>query len=114
MPSLFKGQTSLKKHLLESGFTLVEILIGMGILSIISSIAIVQYRGYIQDVEKKDLYNSSVLFASKVNSCITSVGAWKVTKSDGTQSKPCKATSTAELKSKLGYTCPADADCVVF
>ena len=95
----------------KSGFTLLEILIGIGLLSILSSIAVVQYQGYILDVEKKELYNSSVRFASRVNACITSVGEWGVTKPDGTKATPCKAETTAALKSKLNYTCPADSTC---
>ena len=99
----------------KSGFTLLEILIGLGLLSILSSIAVVQYQGYILDVEKKELYNSSVRFASRVNACITSVGAWvQGTPFNDDTKKPCKALTKADLKKKLDYTCPPDAECVAF
>ena len=98
----------------KSGFTLLEILIGLGLLSILSSIAVVQYQGYILDVEKRELYNSSVRFASRVNACITSVGQWADGTPFNTAKKPCKALTKEDLKKKLDYTCPPDAECVAF
>ena len=93
------------------GLTLTELLVALGMLAILTSIATVSYRGYIQDVEKKDLKSSGILFASAVNTCVQGMGGWQVSKPDGSPLEPCKATTSAELKSKLNFTCPADADC---
>ena len=37
----------------KSGYTLLEILIALGLLSILSSIAVIQYRGTMLSAEKK-------------------------------------------------------------
>ena len=101
------------------GFTLTEILVGLGILGILTGIATVSYQGYIQGVEKKELKNAGILFANAVNTCIKAKGWTRYRWTQGGEqcptSKPkdpciavqdCKATTSAELKSKLNYTCP--------
>ncbi len=80
----------------KTGFTLMEILVGVGILAILTSIATGTYRGYIQNVEKRALKDSGVLFATALNICIKSMGE------DPT---PCNNVF------KLNFTCPRHAVC---
>ncbi len=106
----------------KAGFTLIEILVGMGILAILTGIATVSYRGYILDVEKRELKNAGILFATAVNTCIKAKGWTRYRYTQGSEtcptSKPkdpciavqaCKATTSAELEKKLNFTCPAGA-----
>lgn len=112
----------------KSGYTLLEILLTVIIVSIIGAIATVSYRGYILTIEKKELKNLGVLFATTVNTCITKNRGWtRYRWTQGSETCPtiggetkkepciavmgCKASNKAELKSKLNFTCPADATC---
>ena len=115
----------------NTGYTLVEILLTMGILSIISGVAYVSYRGHTLNANKKDLKIHAELFASAVKNCIAISGGWEITllNPDGTtpttpvqknlaKKYPCEATGTTQkdikddLKKKLDFTCPADATCI--
>ncbi len=86
------------KIMSKAGFTLMEILVGVGILAILTSIATGSYRGYIQNVEKRALKDSGVLFATALNICIKSMGE------DPT---PCNNVA------KLNFTCPKNAYCPI-
>ena len=120
----------------NTGYTLVEILVTIGILSIISGVAYVSYQDQTLRANKNDLKIHAELFASSVKNCIAISGKWAITllKPDGTvpteaevsqsQSQyiktPCEARGTTQdaikddLKKKLDFTCPADADCFTF
>ena len=111
----------------KKGFSLIEILVALGILGIMTGIATVSYQGYILDVTKRTLKDSGKLFQVAVNTCIKVNRGWKITRyTRGTEIcpvgktdpcieiTPCKATNTAELKKKLNFTCPAGATCAVF
>ncbi len=105
-------------HFSKAGFTLAEVLVGLGILAILTGIATVSYRGYKLDIEKKALKNAGLLFASAVNTCIQGVGGWSVKKADNTSIEPCKTGNNStdaseDLKSKINFTCPANAKCPV-
>ena len=108
----------------QKGFSLTEILVGIGILGIMGSIATVSYRGYILDVTKKTLKDSGTLFQVAVNTCVQGKRGWEIPRyTQGTETcssgetdpciktYPCNATTTEELKKKLNYTCPAGATC---
>ena len=91
----------------KKGYTLTEILIVLSILGILTGIATVSYRGYILSVNKSNLKQAGIMFATAVNTCIQSMGKWE----PRTGIFPCKADNTTELKSKLDFTCPPDATC---
>ena len=106
----------LKKN---TGYTLVEILITLSILSILSGVAYVSYQGYNLNVNKKDLKTHAELFARAVQKCISVNGKWSVTGLSqagvpDSPIKPCEATTPAELKSMLGFDCPAGATCETY
>ena len=94
----------------KKGYTLTEILIVLSILGILTGIATVSYRGYILSVNKRNLKQAGIMFATAVNTCIQSMGSWQP-RSDQPTLLPCKADNTAELKSKLSFNCPPDATC---
>ncbi len=108
-----------------AGYTLVEILLTIGILSIISGIAYVSYQDQTLRTNKNDLKLHAELFASAVKNCITISGGWKITLLDSNTgipdqantATPCKAEGTPQkplkddLKEKLNFTCPAGAEC---
>ena len=117
----------------NAGYTLVEILLTIGILSIISGVAYVSYRGHTLNANKNDLKIHAELFASAVKNCIAiNGGRWAITllKPDGTVptdaevsqyiKTPCEARGTTQkaikddLKKKLDFTCPADATCETY
>ena len=99
----------------KSGYTLLEILIALGLLSILSSIAVVQYRDSILDVEKRDLKASALLYATKVETCINVVGGWTkyqgLCKEEPPASDAPQGTRSTQPSKKLNYTCPAGATC---
>ncbi len=108
----------------KKGYTLTEILIVLSILGILTGIATVSYRGYILSVNKSNLKQSSIMFATAVNTCIQNNGSWIIHRyTQGTETcpvdkadpciemTPCKADNTAELRDKLSFNCPPDATC---
>ncbi len=97
----------------KKGYTLTEILIVLSILGILTGIATVSYRGYILSVNKRNLKQAGIMFATAVNTCIQSMGAWSPRPDVTPPLLPCKADDTTELKSKLSFTCPPDATCQV-
>ena len=116
----------------KKGYTLTEILMVLAILGILTGIATVSYRGYILSVNKRDLKQSGIMFATAVNTCIQNSGGWTVHRyTQGAETcpagktdpciemKPCKAEKQPnqdethkQLKSKLNFTCPAGANCI--
>ena len=96
----------------RSGYTLLEMLIVLGLLSILSSIAVIQYRDSRQDTEKRNLKDSALLYATKIETCISVVGGW--TKYQGLckeVSPTTPGTLSKQPSSKLKYTCPSGATC---
>ncbi len=98
----------------KKGYTLIEILMVLSILGILTGIATVSYRGYILSVNKRNLKQAGIMFATAVNTCIQSMGKWE----PRTGIFPCKADEsnnqdddTDKLKSKLDFICPIDAIC---
>ena len=111
----------------KKGFSLIEVLVTLGILGIFTGIATVSYQGYILDVAKRTLKDSGKLFQVAVNTCIQKNMGWKIYryrqatdppcpagKTDRCiEVTPCKADSPAELKPKLNFTCPSEANCTI-
>ena len=91
----------------QTGFTLLEMLIAISLFAILISISFVNYRAITKKLTLKNLKQVSVLFPTRLNTCITS-SSWKVTRPDGTNIYPCTDTDSAEAFSKIGYTCPED------
>ena len=89
----------------KRGYTLTEILLVLGLLSMLGSVATVTYRGHNLDIEKQNLKNAGELFAGAVRTCISASGGWDIDRPDGTNVKPCNTIA------KLDYTCPAGATC---
>ena len=110
----------------KAGYTLVEILLTIGILSIISGVAYVSYQDQTLRASKNDLKIHAELFASAVKNCISINGGWaiKLLDQSGAPSNnivtPCEAKGNNQtelkeaLKKKLDFTCPAEADCFTF
>ena len=94
----------------KKGYTLTEILIVLSILGIVGGIATISYRGYNESVQKKDLKLHGELFANMVKNCVQGFGGWQ----PKTNVFPCKATTKAQLKDKLGFDCPQKATCRVY
>ena len=91
----------------KKGYTLIEILMVLTLIAIVSGIATISYRGYNLSVNKKDLKLHGELFANMVKNCVYGFGGWQ----PNPGIFPCKADDTAQLKSKLTFTCPPDATC---
>lgn len=86
------------------GFSLVEMLIVISLLSILFGIAFVGYSAYIKNVTLKNMRKIAEAFPNVVNTCVTSSG-WKVTLPDGTTTvNPC------DDLTKLDFVCPISAD----
>lgn len=106
------------------GFTLTEILVTLGLLSILGTVATVSYQGYKIDAEKTNLKNSGVLYPTALQNCIATAGGWEIDHPAYTPPKmyPCKLEHTTgtqggsvpkettynNLKNILDYTCPVD------
>ena len=88
----------------QVGFTLLEVLIVIALLSILVSISFVGYRTVTKATELKNLKQLSELFPNALGNCIASSG-WEVTRLDGTTIKPCTTIQ------KIDYVCPEKATC---
>ena len=121
----------------NKGFSLTEVLVTIGILSIMGSIATVTYRGYDLGIEKRNLRQAGRYFALAVGNCVTAAGGWikkrpgfydhdgdsntpeihsmsaetmYPCRPDGVSSTPVQITGNieTELKKILDYECPGD------
>ena len=110
----------------NKGYTLVEILVTIGILSIISGVAYVSYQDQVLRASKNDLKIHAELFASSVKNCIAISGGWEIEllttagEPGGAPDYPCDTHDNdldkekENLKSMLDFTCPADATCETY
>ena len=101
----------------QRGVSLIEVLITLTILSLLAGIATVSYSGHRVNVTKSMMKKSALMFVSSVQSCIAKLGnRWVYIRPGvgGRKSTPCKADNTAELQSKLDFTCPAEATCSTY
>ena len=89
----------------RKGFSLIEMLIVISLLSILFGIAFVSYSAYIKNATLSNMRKIAEAFPNVVNTCVTSSG-WEVTRPDGTLVHPC---NTLE---RLDFVCPiAKKDC---
>lgn len=91
----------------QTGFTLLETLIAIGLLAVLMSISFITYRSISKNVAIKTLKQVSELFPIALTTCISSSG-WKVTTPLGTDLYPCTDTDSAKAFDKIGYICPAN------
>ena len=109
----------------KKGFSLIEILVALGILGIMTGIATVSYQSYKVDTEKSILKQHGDIFAHAVQTCIRSAGGWKVkgwiNNTTIRPITPCRVPDSDPsslndpgLKTKLGFTCHPKADCRTF
>ena len=103
----------IKKIENQGGFTLLEILTVVGLFAILVSISVVSYRSVTKGMKFKTLKQSSELFPTAFNNCITSSG-WKVKRPKiTTPVYPCKGSNSATTIEKIDYICPEDSTCTV-
>ncbi len=107
----------------NKGYTLIEILITLAMISVLSGIAYVSYQGYTLSVAKKDLKLNGKLFVDSVSGCVSVNGDWEITfltpaGLPGTnKEKPCDTHDSnpekekGKLQSMLDFTCPPGATC---
>ena len=107
----------------DAGFSLTEILVTIGILSIMGTIATVTYSKYDLGVEKRNLRQAGRYFALAVGNCVRANGGWDIKRPgyDTVTGKhsmtaktiyPCNA-NKQELKDKLDFECPANSTCEI-
>lgn len=84
----------------QTGLTLIEILIVVGLLGILVSVSFVSYRSITKNVALQNFKQLAELFPIALTTCIASSG-WEITRPDGTFVKPCDSLD------KLDYTCPS-------
>ena len=110
LKKFIKRLPCIKKIENQGGFTLLEILTVVGLFAILVSISFVSYRSVTKGMKFKTLKQSSELFSTALNNCITSSG-WEVKRPKGTTVHPCKDSDSAKALEKLDYTCPEDSKC---
>ena len=104
----------------NKGITLTEVLVTLAILSIISSIAIVNYGSTQKAETKNQLIKSAKTFSVSVVKCIIGNGGWDIKLVGGRSITPCRVaisghTSQSDidkhknsLKKKIEWDCPGD------
>ena len=105
----------------NKGISIAEVIITLGVLGVLASIAVVNFGSHKDPTYKNQLLQSAKMFSMSVKNCIinvSSMGGWKIKQyQDGDTTKPtkvmypCKATNKAELEKKLGWDCPSDSTC---
>ena len=123
----FPGGQADMGYMNKKGYSLTELLVALGLMGILGSIAVVSYNNLILSTTKKTLTDSARLFVSAIDTCVKASGGWEVKRfTSGTETcptgetnpcikiKPCKATTQADLKRKLDFTCPPKATCSAF
>ncbi|HCH50527.1 MAG TPA: prepilin peptidase-dependent pilin [Proteus sp.] len=73
---------SLRYHSSEVGFTLMELMIVIAIISILSSVAIPAYQGYIQKAALTDVLQTISPYRSAVELCQYEMGHYNTCQSD--------------------------------
>ena len=107
----------MKNH---KGFTLIEIVIVLGLLAIIGGVAAFNIGKVNADTQKIELHTGGKLFAEKIRTCIKSVGGWSIKGLNGTDVFPCHVQDTNQdllkekLKTNLGWNCPKNATCKTY
>ena len=91
----------------KKGYTLIELLTAIAIMSILAGVTVVTTRGQNLTQTKKDLKRSAMLFETKLATCASSAGSWTVAKT------ACYNATKATFFKNLNYTCPAQSDCKI-
>ncbi len=70
--------SSYRGYMNKKGFSLTEILVALGLMGILGSIAVVSYNGFMLSTTKRTLNDSARLFVSAVDLCVKASGGWEV------------------------------------
>ncbi len=97
----------------KRGYSLIELLIIVGILGVLASVAIVNYNKYLLNAQKSNLHTSAKVFAASVKACVDASGGWEITHPSAGALTPCKITDKTKLKERLDFDCPEKATCNV-
>ena len=106
----------------NKGISLTEVIITLGVLGVLASIAVVNFGSHRDPVEKRELFQSAKVWSMQVKNCLlnfSSMGGWEVRKPNWTKCPddclyPCEVSdsvlsdSKKNLKKKLGWDCPSD------
>ena len=84
------------------GYTLMELLLVVGLISIIAGISVWSYRPVVNTVTLRQIRDKASFFLTNFESCISSSG-WTVDHPSGTTMYPCSNID------KIGYICPHEA-----
>ena len=102
----------------KNGISITEICVALCLVGIVAGVGLSSFKKTMRGADMSSLCDSARLFAVGAQTCITASGGWQIKKlkPDGSLPdcateptfciKPCEATSKADLKKKLGFTCP--------
>ena len=106
----------------QKGLSLTEICVALCLVGIVGGIGLVSFQKTMSKADISNLCDKVTLFAVGVRNCIMASGGWEVKRYSQAgedcagkpdpciKMTPCKATTTAELKKKLSFICPAKDD----
>ncbi len=108
----------------QKGISITEICVALCLVGIVAGVGLASFKKTMSRADMSSLCDSARLFEAGVNNCIKANGGWEVKRYSQTgdpacktgetepcqKVKPCKATTSTELKNKLNFNCPA-GDC---
>ena len=83
-------QKCLKTHAwANKGYTLIEILVTISLMSIIAGTTIITYKNQNKNQTKKNIEQSTRNFTANVANCVTSSGGWHITRTENKTQTQC-------------------------